>query len=483
MGVGPRPSDQKVIGCRWVCKLKRGVDGSVTRHKARLVARGYSQTEGIDYDEVFAPVAHSATIRTLLSFANSNDLEIHQLDVKTAFLHGVLDCDLYMEQPEGYEDKEHPDYVCKLSKCLYGLKQSAKCWNQLLDQHFIETGYTKADADGCLYVKVEGGSVVIMGVYVDDFIPISNDLELMKAEKAALAKKFEVVDNGNIEYFLKMAIKRDRQSRTLMISQPNYIETILAKFGMLECKPVATPMDSNASFDKLSDEDERFDRTTYQQAIGCLTYLATRTRPDISASVGILSKFMADPGPAHWSGVKRILRYLQGTRNYGLVFVGGDKDVLLGYSDSDWAGDIVTRRSTSGYVFQLGQSTISWCSKRQQTVAKSSTEAEYVALSIASQEVIWLRRLLSDLKVDMSAATEMMEDNRGAIDLSKNPKNHGRTKHIDVSYHFTRERIASKEIKVNYVPSAANLADVMTKPLPRVPFENFRDGLGVRVCN
>ena len=192
---------------------------------------------------------------------------------------------------------------------------------------------------------------------------------------------------------------------------------------------------------------------------------------------------MADPGPAHWSGVKRILRYLQGTQNYGLVFVGGDKDVLLGYSDSDWAGDIVTRRSTSGYVFQLGQSTISWCSKRQQTVAKSSTEAEYVALSIASQEVIWLRRLLSDLRVDMSAATEMMEDNRGAIDLSKNPKNHGRTKHIDVSYHFTRERIASKEIKVNYVPSAANLADVMTKPLPRVPFENFRDGLGVRVCN
>ncbi len=305
----------------------------------------------------------------------------------------------------------------------------------------------------------------------------------MKAEKAALAKKFEVVDNGNIDYFLKMAITRDRQSRTLMISQPNYVETILTKFGMLDCKPVATPMDANASFDKLSDEDKRFDRTTYQQAIGCLTYLATRTRPDIAASVGILARFMADPGPAHWSAVKRILRYLQGTRNYGLVFVGGDQDTLLGYSDSDWAGDIITRRSTSGYVFQLGQSTISWCSKRQQTVAKSSTEAEYVALSIAVQEVIWLRRMLSDLCVDVSAATVMMEDNQGAIELSKNPKHHGRTKHIDVSYHFTRERIATKEIKVNYVQSTENLADVMTKPLPRVSFEKFRDELGVCKCS
>ena len=191
---------------------------------------------------------------------------------------------------------------------------------------------------------------------------------------------------------------------------------------------------------------------------------------------------MADPGPAHWMGVKRILRYLKGTHDYGLVFTAGNQDTLLGFSDSDWAGDVVTRRSTSGYVFQLGKSTISWCSKRQQTVAKSSTEAEYVALAMATQEVVWLRRLLSDLRIDISAPTELREDNQGAIDLSRNPKHHGRTKHIDVSFHFTRERIATKEIDVKYVPSTMNLADVMTKPLPRVPFENFRDELGVRAC-
>ncbi len=419
----------------------------------------------------------------MLSFANSNNLEVHQLDIKTAFLHGILDCDLYMEQPEGYVDPEYPDYVCKLYKGLYGLKQAAKLWNEALDKYFLENGYVKADADSCLYVKIKDGSFVIMGLYVDDFIPVSNDTEMLIAEKSAISKKFEVVDNGDIEFFLGMLIKRDRKKQTMTISQPNYVETILAKFGMSECRPVATPMDSNASFDKLSDKDEHFDVPTYQKAIGCLTYLSTSTRPDIAAAVGILSKFMSNPSMAHWVGVKRVFRYLRGTCNYGLKFVGGDQDELVGFSDSDWGGDLVTRRSTSGYVFQFGQSTISWCSRCQQTVAKSSTEAEYVALSIAAQEVIWLRRLFTDMGVVMNSATKLYEDNQGAIDLSKNPKHHNRTKHIDVSYHFTRERIASKEIDVGYVPTTENLADIMTKALPRGGFEKFRDTLGVCKCS
>ena len=479
----PRPSNQNVIGCRWLYKLKRGVDGSITRYKSRLVAQGYSQTEGIDYEEVFAPVARAATIRALLSFANSNNLEVHQMDVKTAFLHGVLDCDLYMEQPEGYVDPEYPDYVCKLIKGLYGLKQAAKCWNETLDKHLIENGYTRAGADSCLYLKIKNGSFVIMGVYVDDFIPVSNDTELMIAEKAALSKRFDLVDNGNIEYFLGMLVKRDREKLTLTISQPNYVETVLAKFGMSLCKPVATPMDVNVHFDKLREEDEKFDIQTYQKAIGSLTYLSTSTRPDIAASVGILSQFMSNPGTVHWVGVKRIFRYLKGTCDHGLKFVGDVKDELVGFSDSDWAGDLVTRRSTSGYVYQFGQSTLSWCSRRQKTVAKSSTEAEYVALSIATQEAIWLRRLFADIGVVMKSATKLYEDNQGAIDLSKNPKHHNRTKHIDVSYHFTRERIASKEIDVGYVPTTENLADIMTKALSRGPYEKFRDALGVVKCS
>ena len=478
----PRPSDQNVIGCRWVYKVKRRGDGSIDRYKARLVARGYSQTEGVDYEEVFAPVARATTIRTLLSLANSYNLEVHQMDVKTAFLHGVLDCDLYMEQPEGYVDPEKPDFVCKLNKGLYGLKQAARCWNETLDKYLVDSGYTKCSADSCLYIKFDGESFVIMAVYVDDIIPVSNDIELLQAEKRAICQQFEMVDNGEIEYFLGMFIKRDRESRTLSISQPNYVESVLAKFGMSDCKPVATPVEAGVRYEKRSDDEESCDVRKYQRAIGCLTYLSTATRPDISAAVGMLSKFMADPGVNHWVGVKRVLRYLRGTHNYGLVFVGDNDDALIGYSDSDWAGDVVTRRSTSGYVFQFGNSTVSWSSRRQATVAKSSTEAEYVALSMATQEAVWLRRLLSDVGLQVDTATTIYEDNQGAIDLSKNPKHHNRTKHIDVSFHFTRERMAAKEIDVSYIPTEHNLADVMTKGLGKVPYEKFREWLGVCGC-
>ena len=479
----PRPTDQNVIGCRWVYKLKRGADGSITRHKARLVAQGYSQTEGIDYEEVFAPVAHASTIRTLLSFANSNNLEVHQMDVKTAFLHGVLDCDLYMEQPEGYVDPDKPDYVCKLNKGLYGLKQAARCWNETLDKHLIDSGFVKASADSCIYVKIVDQSFVIMAVYVDDVIPVSNDPSFLAAEKAALCQRFEMVDNGPVEYFLGMLIRRDRENRVLSISQPNYIHDVLVRFGMADCNPVTTPIEPGVKYDMLGEEDEPFDTRTYQQAIGCLTYLSTSTRPDIAAAVGMLSKFNARPSAAHWVAVKRILRYLRGTYDYGLVFVGGKNDNLSAFSDADWAGDVVTRRSTSGYVMKFGNSTVSWCSRRQATVAKSSTEAEYVALSQATQEVVWLRRLLVDLGMKVNSPTMILEDNQGAIDLSRNPKHHNRTKHIDVSYHFTRERMATKEIDVRHVPTGDNIADIMTKGLAKGPFEKFRKMLGVWRCS
>ena len=475
-GLVPRPLDQNVIGCRWVYKVKRGEDGSITRHKARLVAQGYSQTEGVDYEEVFAPVARAATIRVLLRFANSHDFEVHQMDVKTAFLHGVLqDCDLYMEQPEGYIDHDQPDYVCKLKKGLYGLKQAARCWNETLDKYLIDSG-----ADNCIYVKVQNNHFVIFGVYVDDIIPVSNDLNMLSAEKAVMCKQFKMVDNGYIGYFLGMFIKRDRKNRNLSISQPKYIEAVLEKFGMSDCKPVATPIEPGVKYDKICDDEKGFDVRTYQKAIGCLTYMTTSTRPDIAAAVGMLSKFISNPSTIHWTGVKRIFRYLKGTSNYGLVFVGGDQDELLGFSDSDWAGDIVTRRSTSGYVFQYGKSTISWSSRRQLTVAKSSREAEYVALSMVTQEVIWLRRLFTDLGIIVSSPTIIYEDNQGAIDLSKNPKHHNRTKHIDVSFHFTRERIAANEINVCYIPTADNVVDLMTKGLGRSLCVKFREALGGR---
>ena len=291
----PPPEGKNIVGPRWVLKVKRDENGSVNRFKARLVAQGYSQVKGVDYDEVFSPMAQNTSVKSLLALANAHDLEIHQTDVKTSFLNGSLDCQIYMSQPEGFVDPDRPNHVCKLKKSIYGLKQSARCWNTTLDEYLKSVGYHKNNADGCIYVKsvkeANGRiSFVILGVYVDDIIPFSNNPALLKAEKAALCERFEMIDQGEIHHLLGMSIKRDRENRTLMISQPNYVENVLSKFGMENCKSVSTPLEPGRKFQKLSPSDEPFDVQTYQQAIGCLTYVSTATRPDIAAAVGVLSQ-------------------------------------------------------------------------------------------------------------------------------------------------------------------------------------------------
>ena len=480
----PRPPNANVVGNRWIFKIKRRGDGSIDRYKARFVAQGFTQTHGIDYDEVFSPVARGSAIRCLLALANSNDWEIHQMDVKTAFLNGELDHDVYMEQPPGYIDPNHPDYVCKLHKSLYGLKQSARCWNHTLDQFLKSQGYIQGGADGCIYVKIvpgENNSFLIFVVYVDDLLPISNDTEMLKKEKAVLCEKYEMTDNGEADYLLGMVIKRDRTSRTLTMSQPTYLRDMLKKFRMENCNAVGTPTDPAAQYRRRAQDEPAFDKQTYQQAIGCLTYTSTSTRPDIAAALGLLSQYMSDPSESHWTGVKRLFRYIRGTLDYGLTFRQGD-NVLFGYSDADWAGCLDTRRSTSGYVFKVCDATISWMSKKQQTVAKSTTEAEYVALGMAVQETIWLRRLLGDIGYQMCLPTVVYEDNNGAIDLSRNAKHHTRTKHIDITHHFTRERVQAGEVSVVPCPTDDMVADVMTKGLGRVKFQKFRDAMGVFGC-
>ena len=466
---------------KWVFKVKRDADGGVSRYKARLVAQGYSQAAGIDYNEVFSPVARATTIRSLLAVANIYDLEIHQMDVTTAFLNGTLDHEIYMEQPRGFVDASKADYVCKLKKGLYGLKQAARCWNNTLTQYLISEGYIKSTADECIYFKVnDDGSFVLFPLYVDDLFPISNNTQFLIEEKRKIKAKFQMVDNGDIHYVLGMQISRNRANTVLTIGHPNYLLSILKRFKMERCKPVATPLEAGRKFQKTTDADQEFhDISLYQQAIGCLTYAATTTRPDIAAAVSCLSQYMSRPSTEHWIGVKRVLRYLRGTSNYGLRFAACTVNELVGYSDSDWAGDVDTRRSTSGYSFFLGASLISWSSKRQPTVAKSSTEAEYVALSAAAQEAIWLRRLLIDLRSPSVHPTVINEDNQGAIELSRNPKHHSRVKHIDIAYHFARERVESGEIEVVYCPTDSMIADVMTKGLPRTQFEKFRSLMGV----
>ena len=322
---------------------------------------------------------------------------------------------------------------------------------------------------------------MIIAVYVDDTLLASNDDQMLRAEKAKLGERFEMDDRGQVHYLLGMSIQRERESKILTISQKSYLENILKRFGIQDCKPVSTPLEPGKKYDKLQDDRDPVDVQRYQAAIGSLIYASIASRPDIAEAVGVLSQFMARPGPEHWTGVKRLFHYIKGTLDFGLKYVASNKGdlSLQGYSDADWAGDVSTRKSTSGYVFKLGGATISWKSKRQSVVALSSTEAEYVALSSAAQETVWLRHLLSSIGFEQSHPTILYEDNQGAIALSKNPKDHPRTKHIDIKYHYIRECMEKKEAQLIYCTTEDMLADILTKGLPKVRYQHLRSLLGV----
>ena len=469
------PEGKNIVGNKWVFKVKRDENGDVQRYKARLVAQGYSQTEGVDYNEVFSPVVRNTTIRSLLALSNAKDWEVHQMDVRTALLQGNLEEEVYMRQPDGYVNEEYPDYVCKLKRSIYGLKQSARCWNTVIDTFLKSSGYKQMESDSCLFMKSvkdpNGVSkFVILSIHVDDILLFSNDTSMLDEEKKLIGSKFKIDEMGEVKYILGMLIRRDRERGKMTISQPKYLEGILKRFGMDKKKPVSTPLEPGKHFQELPDDENPANINEYQKLISCLTYVTTATRPDLASAVGILSKYMSTPSNEHWKGVKRVLRYIKGTINYGLVFDGkSTRCFLIGYSDADWANDVDTRKSTSGYVFQINGSTVSWSSKRQSCVARSSTEAEYVALSHATQEVVWLRRLLNDIGETQDQPSIMNEVNQGAIELSKNPRFHNRTKHIDVAYHFIRQKVNDR-FNVKYCSTGQMLADVMTKSLPRQTF-------------
>ena len=472
------PAGRNVIGCRWVLKIKTDEQGKLSRYKARLVAKGYSQIEGLDYDETFAPVVKHTTIRAILTISNHYQMDVQQMDVKTAFLNGKLREDIFMEQPPGFEKEEEKHKVCKLHKSLYGLKQASRQWNLVLHNTFINDGFKRLQADHCVYTKMIENDMIIVAIYVDDLIIASNNSNLMKQTKLLLTSNFKMTDLGKLKYCLGWEIIMDPESQILGISQTKYIKEVLSRFGMEESKPCKTPAETTL---KLKREDESKSITCpYKEAIGSLMFASIGTRPDITAAVGIVSRFQVNPQLTHWTAVKRILRYLKGTSEMGITFrKTADKLTLTGYADADWAGDLDDRKSTSGYVFMLGGGPISWKSRKQQSVALSSTEAEYLAMSDATTEAIWLRGLLDELGQTQLEPTVIHEDNQGSIALSKNPEKHSRMKHIDIRYHFIREKVTSKEIIPSYINTKEQLADILTKPIPKDQFEKLREELGV----
>lgn len=465
------PKGKRAVGGRWVFTVKESPDQSEI-FKARYVAKGYSQLEGIDYKETFSPTASMTSVRILIQKAAQDNLVLHQMDVKTAYLHAPMDCEIYMEQPEGFEEesKTNEHLVCKLNKSLYGLKQSGRNWNKLLHDHLVENDFEQNAADNCVYEKQSEGESVILIIWVDDLIIAASNNDLISEVKEMLKKKFRMKDLGELKNFLGIDFTQCKGE--IKMSQRRHIEKVLQRFGMSECKQRSTPCEQKLSFDE---EGEIVDATGYRELIGSLIYIMTSTRPDLSWVVSKLSQHLAQPKRQHWETAKQVLRYLKGTIEHELCYKRSDQDLKLeGYSDADWASDQKDRRSTTGYCFSLTKKgpVISWKSRKQPTVALSTCEAEYMALAATVQESMYLVHVLHGIdKNRQHTPVKIFGDNQGSIALSKNPVCRQRSKHVDVKYHFVRSAHIDGKIAIEYCPTENMVADVLTKPLTKTKFE------------
>ncbi|KAL5703600.1 hypothetical protein ACHQM5_022129 [Ranunculus cassubicifolius] len=470
--VPPSPN-QHQVGCKWVFKLKERADGKLERHKARLVAKGFHQQHGLDYDETFSPVVKPTTIRTVLSLAVSSGWPLRQLDVKNAFLHGSLRETVYMTQPPGFVDPNRPHHVCKLHKAIYGLKQAPRAWFQRFSSFLIRCGFTQSRADHSMFVYNHGGQIMVLLLYVDDIVLTGSSSDWLTSFISTLGHEFEIKDLGPLHYFLGIEVTSTSPRTGLHLSQTKYVVDLLRRTNMLECKPCHTPISAKSQL-SITDGLPLSDPTEYRQIVGSLQYL-NLTRPDISYAVHHVAQFMGTPREPHLLAAKRILRYLKGTLEFGLDFQPSKgPPTLHAFSDADWAGCPDTRRSTSGFCIFLGSNLISWCAKKQPTVSRSSAESEYRALSQLCAETIWIAFLLRELHSPTSVPITLYCDNLSTTYMAANPVFHARTKHIELDYHFVRERVASGTHRVQFVPSLDQTADFFTKGLHKHRFQLLR---------
>lgn len=468
------PPGHRAIGCKWVYKIKYHSDGTVERYKARLVAKGFTQREGIDYKETFAPVAKLITVRCLLAVASVRHWSLHQMDVHNAFLHGDLCEEVYMQLPPGLH-RQGENNVCRLNKSLYGLKQASRSWFHKFSTAISQAGYQQSMADYSLFTKVRGDSFTAVLLYVDDMIITGNDEAAIRDLKQFLQSHFRIKDLGHLKYFLGVEVARSSQG--IAISQRKYTLDIIDEAGLLGAKPAKFPMEENL---RLSPTEGQLlhNASQYRRLVGKLIYL-TITRPEISYSVHILSQFMQQPRKPHLDAVHRLLRYLKGSPGQGLLFPSNGSLTLKGYCDADWARCPLTRRSVTGYCIFLGGALVSWKTKKQSTVSRSSAEAEYRAMASATCELTWMKYLLADLQIDHKGPARLHCDNQAALHIAANPVFHERTKHIEIDCHVVRERLRSGIISTAYVPTGQQLADIFTKPLGQSAFRSLLGKMGV----
>lgn len=463
------PEGKNAVGSKWVFKLKKDETGRIVRYKAMLVAQGFSQKYGIDYDEVFAPVTRSTTMRLLLSVAGTRNYVVKNYDIKTAFLNGKISEEIYMKQPPGFSQGSQ---VYRLKKSLYGLKQAARVWNQTLHKALFANGFRQNDTDKCLYKLESKGEVCFLLIYVDDLLGASSDENLLNVSMTNIGKDFQLKDLGTVKIFLGIETKRDKNGHFL-ISQCRYIEKIIEAAKLCDANISKFPLDTGyykLDGDLLSSNEE------YRKLIGMLLYLSTNTRPDIAASVSILSQKIMKPRNCDLNEVKRVIRYLKGTKDLKLRLSSSEaKDVIFAYSDSDWAENRDDRKSNSGQFCSVNGGAISWSCRKQEVVALSSTEAEYVAICETSKEIIWIKRIAKELRVDVPDSVTIYTDSQSSISKINNKKFSNRSKHIDTKYHFIQDQVENGEINLVYHPTETNIADMMTKPLGSIKIKDLRE--------
>ncbi|SCZ98792.1 BZ3500_MvSof-1268-A1-R1_Chr7-1g09273 [Microbotryum saponariae] len=430
------PAGEILLRSGWVFRTKRNQHGDITDHKVRLVAHGCAQRPGLDFEKTYAPVVKFTSIRALIALAAANGYHVHQADVNKVYLHGKLDKPLYMRVPQGIN---LPGKILKLSKSIYRLRQAGTIWNAEIDSTLRSLGYRVLDA-----------------------------LELTYGIKRL----------GPAEYILGIQVKRG-QDGSITLSQERYLRDILARFQFTDAKPASIPMQPGVVLDFEDLAATPQDRTRYLQAIGSLMYAAVGTRPDLAFVVSYLARFSQQPGPEHWTAIKQVLRYIKGTLDLGLTYCKTSQP-LHGYSDANWGACLTTSRSTMGYAFILSGAAIAWCSKREHRVAKSTTDAEYLSLSYTSGDAIHLSELLAELGAPVSGPVVLYGDNQGSLALAQHPTNHQGSRHVRISEHYVRERVAEKEIEVRYIATGDMIADIFTKALGPKPFIFHRENLGLR---
>lgn len=476
VAVDALPSDKTLVQCKWVFKKKVNSDNSV-RYRARLVAKGFTQRPGIDYEETFSPVVRHSTLKLLFALSVQINLDITHLDVKTAFLNGHLKEDIYMVQPDiNCDSNNKKKVIVKLNKAIYGLKQSSRSWYERVEQCLCELGFKKSKLEPCIFTKINGTVRIIIALYVDDFFVFSSRNNKVETENviSVLSSNFKIKNLGQVQQCLGMRVRIDKESNVVTLDQEQYVEQLLEKFNMSNCKVASTPMECKLDIDKAETCD---DSIPYQQLIGSLMYLSVLTRPDISYAVSFLSQFNKCHTNVHWNYAKRILRYLKKTKHYCLKYVK-EKAELVGYVDSDWASNNIDRKSYTGYCFVMSGSAISWESRKQRTVAMSSMEAEYMSIAEACKEAIYLRSLLCELTGNL-CTVRLYNDSQSAQKLVANYACNRKSKHIDIRYHFIKDVVKDKIVNLEYLPTTAMPADVLTKAL--IPLKHYKciEGLGV----